>query len=99
MKTDGSDQINLTKDPEDSIFASIIFAGTLGEPWSPDGKQIAFHKCSDIQGDRIYCDIFVMNPDGSNPVNLTNSPANDSDVSWSPDGSQIAFGSNRDGDF
>jgi len=96
MNTDGSDQINLTKDPEDSIFE--LFTISLGEPWSPDGKQIAFHKCS-WGASLIYCDIFVMNPDGSNPVNLTNSPANDSDVSWSPDGSQIAFGSNRDGDL
>ena len=42
-------------------------------------------------------EIYVMHAFGSEPVNLTNHPANDSDPSWSPDGSKIAFLSNRDG--
>lgn len=37
-----------------------------------------------------------MAADGSNQVNLTNNPADDTDPVWSPDGSQIAFVSNRD---
>jgi Tol biopolymer transport system component len=43
-------------------------------------------------------DIYVMNPDGSDRVNLTNHPSNDRDASWSPDGTRIAFSSARDGD-
>jgi prepilin-type processing-associated H-X9-DG protein len=38
-----------------------------------------------------------MNPDGSNPMRLTNDPALDSRPALSPDGSKIAFVSNRTG--
>ncbi|HXG08499.1 MAG TPA: Calx-beta domain-containing protein [Gemmataceae bacterium] len=46
-----------------------------------------------------HADIFTMNPDGTNLVNLTNSPRDDAWATWSPDGTKIAFASNRDGDF
>lgn len=42
-------------------------------------------------------DIYVMRPDGSGLVNLTNHPASDRLPAWSPDGRKIAFRSNRDG--
>jgi Tol biopolymer transport system component len=36
-------------------------------------------------------DIWTMNPDGTNQVNLTNDAATQADASWSPDGNKIAF--------
>ena len=40
-----------------------------------------------------------MNADGTNPINLTNHPAADTQPDWSPDGLRIVFSSNRDGDW
>jgi alpha-tubulin suppressor-like RCC1 family protein/Tol biopolymer transport system component/subtilisin family serine protease len=36
-------------------------------------------------------DIFLMNPDGTGEVNLTNRQGSDYDPAWSPDGKKIAF--------
>ena len=42
-------------------------------------------------------DIWIANPDGSNPVRLTASPGLDRSPRWSPDGTRIAFASSRSG--
>ncbi|MDX1520498.1 MAG: DPP IV N-terminal domain-containing protein [Anaerolineae bacterium] len=58
--------------------------------WSPDGSKIAF--LTDRDGN---AEIYVMNADGSEQINITNLPnSNESvqgDFSWSPDGGQILF--------
>ena len=50
-----------------------------------------------IKIDNAKVDVFVMNANGSNQVNLTQFPDNDTKPTWSPDGSKIAFVSFRDG--
>jgi Tol biopolymer transport system component len=60
--------------------------------WSPDGMRIAF--VSDRDGN---AEIYSMNADGSNPLNLTNNAALDDTPAWSPDGTRIAFVSDRGG--
>ena len=42
-------------------------------------------------------EIYSMNPDGANRVNLTRHPSADIDPRWSPPGDKIVFVSNRDG--
>jgi TolB protein len=54
--------------------------------WSPEGTRIAF-----VSGREGNCDIFVMDPDGSNLLNLTQSEEDELYPSWSPDGSRIVF--------
>lgn len=46
-------------------------------------------------------EIYVMNPDGSQRVDLTRNPASDTTPEWSPSGTQIeiAFASNRSGEY
>lgn len=66
--------------------------GSTSPAWSPDGTKIAFVT---LRGGNS--EIYVMNADGSAPVNLTNNAAADDHPVWSPDGAQIAFVSDRGG--
>src|SRR5215216_3885635 len=64
-----------------------VWAGTFPGP----NGQIAFVSLSD-GNDEIY----VMNADYGEEINLTNDPADDLSPSWSPDDEKIAFSSFRD---
>ncbi|GEM_PF-1674383 len=65
--------------------------------WSPDGSQIIFSNAKN----GVF-DIFMMNFDGTNEVNITTGriPSGEhSNPSISPDGSRIVFNSNFGGNF
>jgi dipeptidyl aminopeptidase/acylaminoacyl peptidase len=62
--------------------------------WSPDGSKIAF---TSNRGGNI--DVYVMDADGTDPVNVSANPATDWMPAWSPDGSRLAFIAGRDADF
>ena len=64
--------------------------------WSPDGQKITFISFRDLaqipKRGILRGEIYVMNADGTNPINLTQSVDRpDGRSSWSPDGKQIAF--------
>jgi Tol biopolymer transport system component len=61
--------------------------------WSPDGRKLAFQSNRDGNAE-----IFIMNSDGSDVVQLTKTDsAGNGAPDWSPDGKQILFVSGRDG--
>ena len=80
---------NLTRLTFDNVFECDL----VSPAWSPTGDRIAF--TSTRSGDY---EIWVMDSDGSNLVNVTEFPGFDFDAGWSPDGTQITFVSGRDGD-
>jgi Tol biopolymer transport system component len=67
---------NLTNDPASDEFPK----------WSPDGRRIAF---SSNRSGRYQ--IYVMNGDGTNLVQVTHSENDAIEQTWFPDGKKIAF--------
>ncbi len=81
--------------PEQERRLTFAEGNDLSPMYSPDSRRIAFE--SNRDGDT---EIYVMNADGSNQRNVSNSPAAaDHGPVWSPDGRQIMFYSNRTGNW
>ncbi len=57
-----------------------------GISWSPDGKKITY--VADVNGNK---EVFVMEEDGSNQIQLTRNHLDDIFPVWSGDGNQIVF--------
>lgn len=84
MNADGTGVISLEQDSASS------------PSWSPDGARIAFAK-RPRQGDMRDSDIYLINADGTDLVNLTGHLGTDDTApAWSPDGGRIAFASGGD---
>lgn len=60
---------------------------------APDTPKIIFGTYREEEGNR---ELYLMNPDGSELVNITNNRADDVSGVWSPTGEQILFASDRD---
>lgn len=74
--------------------------------WRPDDKQLLFINTY-VNG--LIVDILAIDADGKNEINLTDTRANNKNISlrvwntitetaWAPDGTKFVFSSNRDGD-
>ena len=81
-----------TRNPDGVNQFRLTETGDYGPVWSPDSKRIAF-----LSGRDGNAELYVMDEDGSNQRNLTQSEADESHVSWSPNGKRLLFVSERDG--
>jgi Tol biopolymer transport system component len=84
MNEDGTDVQNLTDPfgPFDDTDPS----------WSPDGLRISF---TSTRADTGGSDVFVMDENGANQVQLTDQAGENFGSDWSPEGARIAFTSTR----
>jgi eukaryotic-like serine/threonine-protein kinase len=83
MNADGTSQVNLTNTSGDDAYPAV----------SPKTGQVAF-----VSSRNSWMQIWWMQPDGSNPINVsamhTNKPFNmpqEWDPAWAPDGSTMYF--------
>ena len=81
MRSDGTEMVELL--PGDTLDFGPVF--------SPDGSKIAFYR--DANPGMVFdTDLWLMNPDGTGVVRLTNTPdVSEVEPDFSPDGTRIAF--------
>jgi Tol biopolymer transport system component len=78
---DGANVQRLTIDAAPTSPTLSLESRSQNPTWSPDGSRIAYE--STVSGNS---EIWVMNSDGTNPVNVSQHEAWDSEPAWSPDG-------------
>jgi tol-pal system beta propeller repeat protein TolB len=79
VNADGTDVRQITDGAETVAFPY----------WSPDGTRVAYLCCTGGEAS-----VWVMDADGSNPLQLTEAPSGE--PAWSPDGTQLAYVSYQD---
>jgi Tol biopolymer transport system component len=99
MTAEGADQTNLTR--SDAIFGYPFvgspFVGlSSANPWSPDGKRLAFNTAIVEPGaeegrSKVTVQFYVINADGRGQKRLTDKQS--VFAGWSPDGKKLLFSS------
>jgi dipeptidyl aminopeptidase/acylaminoacyl peptidase len=77
-----------------ALAISVIAAGQARAAFPGANGKIVFETNRDGNEE-----IYTMNADGTNRVDLTRNSADDTDPRWSSDGSRIVFASNRGGNY
>jgi TolB protein len=87
----------VSKKPQRNASESILSEGLEGRhwtpDWSPDGQRIAI--MAEIDG---VNDVWLLQTEGGEAINLTNQDSGDGEPAWSPNGGHIVFVSDRDGE-
>ncbi|MGD8584272.1 MAG: hypothetical protein PVJ75_02880 [Chloroflexota bacterium] len=92
MNPDGSGLLNLTDNPAADQNPAGLSAGNEVE--SSASRRILFTSDREVNND-----IFIMDLDGGNPINLTSNSASDIQPVWSADGEWLAFTTDRTGNL
>jgi len=81
-----------------SVEDYATMPGITSPRFSPDGKRIAYVVTrADMNRSFYDADLWVVDADGHNNIQLTRSLGADFEPRWSPDGAWIAFLSDREG--
>ena len=78
------------------IISALLVLSSSSTVWAQAARTGKIVFMSKRDGN---AEIYAMNTDGSEQVNLTQHPAADYAPTWSPNGKQILFSSDRDGIF